>query len=77
MTGEIERSDMGKPKIILEYALEVHAAELNAWQCRDLADVYVRWAHQLRVKAKMMEQCQQPLKRQRLKRLPVSEQRLN
>ena len=41
--------------IILEPLLEVETAELNAGQCLDLAAVYLRWAHQLQMKAKILK----------------------
>lgn len=42
------------PKVTLEPELELHAATLNAQQCRALARVYLRWAHQLQIKSKIL-----------------------
>jgi len=52
---------MEKKKVTLEPDLELQASFLNASQCREMARQYERWAHQLRVKAKiLLEQSRTP-----------------
>ncbi len=68
---------MEKPKIILEPLLEAQAHDLNAWQCRELARVYERWAHQLRVKAKVLLKARLPGPPKKLKPLRLSQLRSN
>ncbi len=54
----------------LEPRLQLTAATLTPTQRRVLACVYERWAHQLRVSAKVLEKYQQPPRRNSLKPLP-------
>ena len=66
-----------KPRIILEPRLELQAACLNAHQCRVLAQIYLRWARQLFVKARILEFDSKPKPKPRLVLLPVRRSRLN
>src|SRR5258708_40076923 len=68
---------MSRKKIILEPLLEERAGDLNAFQCRDLARLYERWARQLRVKAEMLLLEQQPAPPKRLRWPRASQLKLN
>lgn len=54
----------------LEPELQMEAATFTPHQRRVLACVYERWAHQLRVSAKVLEKRRQSLPRASLKPLP-------
>ena len=68
---------MKKLRIILEPKLELQASCLNACQCRQLARVYDRWAHQLKMKAAILDVDAAPPPRRVLRRLPTQKLLLN
>ena len=49
-------SNQTKPAVKLEPDLEEIAGTFNVGECRALASLYRRWARQLSVKAKVLEQ---------------------
>ena len=63
--------------VILEPGLEEQAVGLNATQCRKLAGVYERWAHQLRVKAKILDRVHGPRAKPQLPKLSRAKTLLN
>ena len=66
-----------KSRVILEPTLESKVFCWPAWQRRELARKFERWARQLRVSAKMLDLDAAPKPPPRLKSLPPRRQRLN
>jgi len=64
-------------RVILEPSLECKVGRWSAWQRRELARKFERWARQLRVSARMLDLDEAPKPPPRLKALPTRRQRLN
>ena len=58
-----------RPLVQLELDLQEQAGDLNAAECRALASKLARWAHQLRVKAAVLEAHEAPQPRPALRAL--------
>ena len=72
-----EDGRMKKQAVILEPALEVQVVTLNASQRRKLGHVYLRWARQLFVSARILEQVREQPVPQKVPVLPPRKAALN
>jgi hypothetical protein len=66
-----------RPLVQLELDLEQQVGDLNAAESRALAAKLVRWAHQLQVKASVLESHALPQPKRSLRRLCERQLRLN
>jgi len=72
-----QKTISSRPLVQLELPLQQQAGDLNASESRALAGKLERWAHQLRVKAAVLDAHFSRPSLPRLKRLPLSRLILN